>query len=159
MTSRKSPQILNALRKAAIDEKRAVEFVEWQRWGEEPACPRCGDTDVYMMKGKDGSRNKDFRWRCRECKKMFTVRTNTIFEESRLSMSVWLYSFWKACIWKKGISALQLSDEMEITHKSALSVLRRIQHCLGTEAPHKLQGATEIDESHVGGLPRHTGIS
>jgi hypothetical protein len=42
-----------------------------QNWGDEPCCPRCGDTDVYrMMSGEQ--RNKDFRWRCNGCKKMFT---------------------------------------------------------------------------------------
>ena len=46
--------------------------------------------DVYQMTGKDGQRNKDFRWRCRGCKSMYTVRTGTIFEETRLPMRVWV---------------------------------------------------------------------
>jgi transposase-like protein len=151
----KSP-ILEALRNAANSEHAAVQFLEAQRWGSEPCCPRCGDMDVYIMKAADGSRNKDYRWRCRGCKSMYSVRTNTVFEETRLSLRVWVYAFWKACSSKKGISALQLSREMEITHKSALYVLRRIRHGVGTEinAP-KLQGTVEIDECYVGGKPRN----
>jgi len=151
--------ILGALRAAAQDETLAVEFLESQRWGETPACPRCGDTAVYQMKGADGQRNKDYRWRCRGCKQMFTVRTGTIFEETRLPLLVWVYAFWKACSSKKGISALQLSREMEITHKSALFVLRRIRHGLGTNAATapKLTGTVEIDETYVGGKPRYKG--
>ena len=85
---------------------------------------------------------------------MFTVRTGTIFEESRLPLRVWVYAFWKACSSKKGISALQLSREMEITHKSALFVLRRIRHGLGSENAPKLTGTIEADETYVGGRPR-----
>jgi transposase-like protein len=148
----KSP-ILEALRHATVDEAQAVEFLERQRWASEPACPHCGDMDVYQMTGKDGERNKDFRWRCRGCKKMYSVRTKTVFEESRLPLHVWVYAFWKACSSKKGISALQLSREMEITHKSALFVLRRIRHGLAEGIPTKLQGSVEVDEVYIGGRP------
>lgn len=155
----KSP-ILDELRKATVDERRAVEFLERHRWGADPACPRCGDLDVYMMKTRDGERNKDYRWRCRGCKRMYTVRTGTVFEESRLPLRVWVYAFWKACSSKKGISALQLSREMEITHKSALFVLRRIRYGLG-DGPdaRKLSGTVEVDETFIGGKPRHKGTS
>ena len=158
--------ILSALRLAANSEKLAVEFMENQRWGDAPACPRCGSVAVYQMKGENGERNADYRWRCRDCAKantkaMFTVRTGTIFEESRLPMRVWVYAFWKACSSKKGISALQLSREMEITHKSALFVLRRIRHGLGydeqAEGKKLLVGTVEVDETYVGGKNRRGG--
>jgi len=148
---RHTSPVLDALRKATINEAKAVAFLEQQRWGDAPACPRCGVVDVYQMKGVDGGRNRDYRWRCKGCWQMFTVRTGTIFEESRLPLRVWVYAFWKACSSKKGISALQLSREMEITHKSALFVLRRIRHGLGqhVDAP-KLTGTVEADETYIG---------
>ena len=107
------------------------------------------------MLSQDGTRNKDYRWRCRGCKLMFTVRTGTVFEETRLPLRVWVYAFWRACASKKGISALQLSREAEITHKSALFVLRRIRHGMGAseDAP-KLTGTVEADETYVGGKPK-----
>jgi transposase-like protein len=152
--------ILQALRVATVDEQRAVEFMEKHRWGAEPACPRCGDVDVYMMRTRDGERNKDYRWRCRSCNRQFTVRTGTVMEESRLPLRVWVYAFWKACSNKKGCSALQLSREMEITHKSALFVLRRIRHGIGDPEPRrKLSDTVEADEVYVGGKPRVKGIS
>ena len=154
----KSP-ILAALRQATVSEGQAVAFLERQRWGDAPGCPRCGDTNVYQMMDMGGGRNKDYRWRCRGCRKMFTVRTGTIFEESRLPLRVWVYAFWKACSSKKGISALQLSREMEITHKSALFVLRRIRHGLGQDDAPKLQGTIEADETFIGGRPRYKGQS
>jgi transposase-like protein len=150
--------VLAALRHAAVNEAQAVVFLEQQRWGDAPACPRCGDADVYKMTSRDGQRNKDYRWRCKGCKQMFTVRTNTIFEESRLPLRVWVFAFWKACSSKKGMSALQLAREMEITHKSALFVLRRIRHGLGYDRnndPKHLHGTVEVDETYVGGKPRY----
>jgi transposase-like protein len=153
-------EVLKALREAAVNETLAVEFLERERWHGSPACPRCGSVGVYQMIGRDGRRNKDYRWRCRECAKFFTVRTGTIFEESRLSLRVWVYAFWKACASKKGISALQLSREMEITHKTALFVLRRIRHGMGAQNPAKLTGTVEADEVYIGPRkPRISGIS
>src|ERR1700680_4200546 len=146
--------VLEALRNAAVSESLAVEFLEKQRWGTTPACPRCGAVEVYKMMGRDGQRNKDYRWRCRGCKELFTVRTGTVFQESRFPLRIWVYAFWKACSSKKGISALQLSREMEITHKSALFILRRIRHGLGEAYQPKLTGTIEADEVYIGGKPR-----
>ena len=90
---------------------------------------------------------------------MFSVRTGTFFEESRLPMRVWVLAFWRAAVSKKGCSALELAREMEITHKSALLVLRRIGHGLGTsENAPKRTGTVEADETYVGGRPRRFGV-
>src|SRR5262245_15423544 len=157
MVKHASP-ILDALRKATVNETAAVEFMEQQRWGAAPACPRCGAIEVYKMTSADGGRNADYRWRCRGCKKMFSVRTGTIFEETRLPMRVWAFAFWRAAASKKGCSALELAREMQITHKSALFVLRRIRHGLSTNSnAEKLTGTVEIDETYVGGRPRYRG--
>ena len=63
---------------------------------------------------------------------MFTVRTGTVLEETRLPLRMWVRDMESASS-KKGIAALQLSREMEITHKSALFILRRLRHGLGEE--------------------------
>src|ERR1700692_4001085 len=154
--------VLQALKNASVDEAKAVAFLEKQRWAEQPTCPRCWSLAVYQMKGRDGERNKDYRWRCRECKQFFTVRTGTVFEETRRPLRVWVYAIWKACSSKKGISALQLAREMEITHKSALFVLRRIRHGLGYDQhadPKLLTGTVEVDETYIAGKPRYRGSS
>jgi transposase-like protein len=155
---RKPSPILKALRLATVDEQSAVEFLEQQRFGEDPYCPRCADTNVYKMMSGD-ARNKDYRWRCNGCKKMFTVRTGSVLEESRLPVRIWVYAIWKAASSKKGIAALQLSREMEITHKSALFVLRRLRHGLTEENPQKLTGTVEADEVYIGGRPRYVSRS
>src|SRR5689334_7123470 len=152
--------VLESLRNAASDEAKAVAFLEKQRWAHCPACVKCGSVNVYQIVGRDGQRNKDYRWRCRDCAQFYTVRTGTVFAETRLPLRVWVYAIWKACSSKKGISALQLSREMEVTHKSALFILRRIRHGLGELDAPKLTGTVEADELYVGPRhPRYKGIS
>jgi len=152
--------VIEAMRSVGRDELRAVEFMEARRWGDCPGCPRCGSVSVYTMKdAKTGARNKDFRWRCRDCKRMYTVRTATVFEESRLPLWVWVHAFWSTCSSKKGVSALQISRECEISYKSALFVMHRVRAAMsdnGGDRP-KLSGTVEVDETYVGGKPRNKG--
>lgn len=155
--AKKSPRnpILQALRDASQDEAKAAALLERIRWGDEPACPRCGSTDVYRMVGRDGAREKHYRWRCRDCKRMYSVRTGLVLEETRLPLRVWVYAFWKASSSKKGISALQISRECEISYKSALFLMHRIRYAMTDLNPPMLSGTVEVDETWVGGKPRH----
>src|SRR5687767_8383557 len=93
---------------ACWDERLAVEFVEKMRWNGEPYCPHCSCFNVRQMHSRDGGRNARFLWRCYDCKKQFTVRVGTVFEDSRIPMRHWCYAFWAACSSKKGVSALQI---------------------------------------------------
>lgn len=152
--------VLAALRAAAGDEAKAVDFLESRRWGDAPHCPRCASGEVYQMKDRaTGERNKDYRWRCRDCKRMYTVRTGTVFEETRLPLSVWCFAIWKASASKKGVSALQISRECEISYKSALFLMHRVRRAMGQEngPGEKLTGTVEADETYVGGKPRNKG--
>ena len=64
---------------ACSDERAAVEFLEKQRWGNDPACVKCGSVEVYKMKdAKTGERNGRYLWRCRDCKEQYTVRIGTV---------------------------------------------------------------------------------
>lgn len=153
LMKKKTSEVLEELRLASVSEPLSVAFLEKQRWGSSPCCPHCGDLDVYrMMSGEQ--RNRDYRWRCKGCKKMYTVRTDSVLEETRLPLRVWVFAIWKAASGKKGYSALQLSREMEITHKSALFVLRRLRHGMEETDLPKLTGTVEVDETYVGGKRR-----
>ncbi len=73
-----SSEIIDAIPKACHDETAAVEFFEMRRWGDTPYCPHCGDTNVYKMTDRDGTRNKRFLWRCRGCAEQYTVRIGKV---------------------------------------------------------------------------------
>ena len=149
-------EILAVLRDATTDEAKAVAYFEASRWPEGAACPRCGSVDVRAIIGKDGKRERHFRWTCKDCARRFTVRTGTVFEETRLPMRVWAHVYWRACASKKGVSALQIQRETGITYKSALFTLNRIRFGMAdrADAP-KLTGTVEADETYVGGKPRN----
>lgn len=154
-TSTKDDEIVMAIPAACADEKAAVEFMEKQRWGEHPACPHCGDMDVYQMKdSKTGERQANYRWRCRGCKEQFTVRIGTVYEESRIPLRHWCYAFWRASTSKKGVSALEIKRHTGLSYKSALFLLNRIRFAMQDTPTGKLNGDVEADEVYIDGKPR-----
>jgi transposase-like protein len=153
-------EIVAALPRACQDETAAVEFMEAQRWGSDPACPQCGVVDVYQMRDrKTGERSRRYLWRCKGCNRQFTVRIGTVFEDSRIPMKHWCYAFWAACASKKGVSALQIKRMTGLSYKSALFMMHRIRFAMADDysAPEKLTGTVEVDETYVGGKPRYKG--
>ncbi len=147
--------VVAAIPRACADELAAVEFFEQTRgWDKSPACPRCADTNVYQMKDREGERQADFRWRCRGCKQQYTVRTGTVYEDSRIPLQHWCRAFWRACSSKKGISALQIKRETGLSYKSALFLMHRIRFAMAESPTGPLTGIVEVDETYVGGKPR-----
>src|SRR5271157_3136625 len=147
---------------ACSNELAAVEFLEKQRWGNTPACVKCGSVEVYKMKdAKTGERNSRYLWRCRDCKEQYTVRIGTVYEESRIELRHWCYAFWRACTSKKGVSALEIKRNCQISYKSALFLMNRIRFAMAPDsASPKLTGTVECDETYIGPRkPRYKGTS
>lgn len=145
---------------ACASELAAIEFMEKHRWGEYPACPDCGGMDVYQMRQrKTGEREKHYRWRCRDCGILYSVRKGTVFEDSRIPLRHWCFAFWRFSISKKGCSALEISRALGISYKSA----HRMCRCIREAAMHetiiknheKLDGIVEADETYIGGKISH----
>jgi transposase-like protein len=137
-------------------EDAAVEFFEWQRWGDTPKCAHCEGDKVDKMTDATGEkRSARYLWRCRACGKQYTVRVGTVYEESRLPLRHWCYAFWRASTSKKGVAALELMRQCQISYKSALFLMSRIRFAMAPDptAP-KLNGTIECDETYVGGKPR-----
>lgn len=144
---------------ACSDERAAVEFLERQRWGDSPQCPHCTSGAVYQMAdAKTFERSRRFLWRCRGCKKQYTVRVGTVIEDSKIPLRHWCYAFWAACASKKGVSALQIKRQTGVSYESALFMLHRVRYAMADQGPRpKLDGTVEVDETYVGGKPRNPG--
>src|ERR1039457_7168623 len=146
---------------ACSNELAAVELLEALRWEDKPVCVHCGSVEVYKMTDAEtGERSKRYLWRCRTCKKQYTVRIGTVYEESRIDLRHWCYAFWRACTSKKGVSALEIKRHCQISYKSALFIMNRIRFAMAPDADApKLTGTVECDEMYIGGKPRYRGIS
>ena len=132
------------------DEAAAYAYVEARIWAN-GALPQCG------VIGKSGAlTGKDDRiglYKCYACRKKFTVKVGTIFEDSHIQMRDWLYAIHMICSSKKGVSANQLHRTLGITLKSAWFMGHRIREALRTGGPAPMGGAgavVEIDETFIG---------
>jgi hypothetical protein len=150
-------EIVREIPIACSNETAAVEFFERKRWGDTPCCVHCGSIAVYkMLDAKTGERNKRFLWRCRDCRKQYTVRIGTVYEETRLPLRHWAYAFWRASTSKKGVAALEIKRHCQIGYRAALFLMNRIRFAMAPEPTeaNKLTGIVECDEVYLGGKPR-----
>lgn len=155
-------EVIAELPLACSSETAAVEFLERKRWGDSPCCCECGSVDVYkMMESKSGERNKRFMWRCKDCKKQFTVRAGTVLAESLVPLHKWCRVMWMTASGKNGVSALELQRALQVNYRTALFMLHRLRHAMTENDPNppKLEGIVEADETYVGGKPRYKGTA
>lgn len=143
------------------DEAAAFEHVESVLWSEGPTCPHCGCVGrikalgmQYTKPNKDGARKERHGLKkCYDCRKQFTVRKGTIFEESHIPMHKWLQAIYLMTSSKKGISSHQMARTLEITVKSAWFLTHRIREAMrnGDFSPMGGEGKIiEADETYIG---------
>ncbi len=131
------------------NEKAAYEFVESRIWPHGPICPHCGEMErVSKMKGKS---TRIGTYTCYACRKPFTVKIGTIFEDSHVAMRHWLQAIYLMAASKKGISTNQLHRTLGVTLKTAWFMSHRIRLAMDQEPDEPLGGIVELDETYVGG--------
>src|SRR5256885_10844334 len=137
------------------DEDRARGLLETLRWPNGPTCPHCEAKEPYALKPKATSSRPGRKglYKCRECRKQFTVTVGTVFEDSHIPISKWLMAMFIVCSSKKAISAHQLHRMLGITYKSAWFMAHRIRYSMGPKLPlgKLLTGIVEVDETFIGG--------
>lgn len=153
---------LAAMAPLFADEDMAREFIESKRWPNGPVCPHCDCDEAYKLTAKPGSKRpvRPGVYKCKACRKQFTVRVGTIFESSKIPLRKWLIAIHLMTASKKGVSSHQIAREVGITVKSAWFMTHRIREAMKQEPLEgMLGGEVEVDETYVGGKPRHKGIS
>jgi len=145
------------------DENKARQFLEAKRWPKGPVCPHCGSEKIYVLAPKPNSKRpvRPGVYKCGACRKQFTVRIGTIFEDSKIPLRKWLMAIHLMTSSKKGISSHQISREVGITQKSAWFLCHRIREAMRQEPmAGLLKGTIELDESYIGARkPRIKGTS
>lgn len=148
---------LATLSKLFVDEDKAREFLEAKRWPNGAVCPHCECKETYTLTAKEGSKSPVRKGvhKCKACRKQFTVRIGTIFEESKIPLSKWLMAIHLMTSSKKGISSHQIARECGITQKSAWFLNHRIREAMKQEPMvTMLTGTVEADEVYMGGKTR-----
>lgn len=128
------------------DEEAARKHFETQRWGGTPICGHCGSTDASECKD-----HKPMPYRCKSCRKHFSVRTGTVLAESRLPLQKWLLAIFMLTSARKGIPSTQMARELGITQKSAWFLAQRIRETWLKDRGGDMGNHTQVDETYIGG--------
>ncbi|MYF88092.1 MAG: IS1595 family transposase, partial [Boseongicola sp. SB0676_bin_33] len=132
------------------DPENAAKWMEWARWGDDPiTCPKCGSERTTR------SNRADMPFRCKDCRKWFSVKTGTPMGDSKLPFHYWLLAAYQDLTNLKGVSSLKLSRDLGIKQSSAWYMLQRLHEAFMDDAPpseFKQGGEFQVDEAYIGGL-------
>ncbi len=124
-------------------EVKCRKYFEAIRFKKGDYCPHCGHSKILRF--SDGK-----RYRCVKCKKDFTIKTGTIFGESKLPLQKWFIAIYLLTTSKKGISSIELSEQCGVSQKTAWFMDHRIREAM-KQNDGKLFGTVEVDETYLGG--------
>jgi transposase-like protein len=150
------PKSLIEAIKLYSNEQYCIDSLAKLRWIDgKPVCLKCG-TEENERKHMWLANQK--RWKCYQCRKQFSVKQGTIFEDSPISLSKWFTALWLLVNCKNGVSSYEVARDLEITQKSAWFVLQRLRFMLKDITPVKMGGSgtpVQMDESFHGGKPKN----
>src|SRR5450759_284667 len=139
-----TPKTLQQAIRLFSDEQVCIDAVASMRWPDGPECPHCQAKEPYYLATQK-------RWKCRSCRKQFSVKVGTIFEDAPISVQQWLPALWMLVNDKNGISSYELHRALDISQKSAWFVLHRLRLVLKQNPGFQFGGPVEVDETFVGG--------
>src|SRR5437870_10009767 len=129
------------------DEETCREHFAAIRFRNGEYCPHCGHTEIYTF-----SNGK--RYRCAKCRQDFTIKTGTVFGESKLPLKKWFIAIYLLSTTSKGISSVQLAKHVGVTQKTAWFMDHRIRKAM-KQNKGQLFGKVEADETFIGGLEKN----
>lgn len=131
-------------RHVIANERTCYWFIHRLRWPDGPVCPGCGTARPYAMRERG-----IVRYRCRGCRRHFSLRTGTVFQGSRLPLTKWVLAIG---LFRIGISARSLARELKVAVRVAWAMLHRLRDVVQRDVLlRKLRGRIEVDETYVGG--------
>ncbi|NDW18101.1 IS1595 family transposase [Dysgonomonas sp. 216] len=124
-------------------EQSCIDYLEEIRWKGNIVSPFDPTSKVYKCKNN--------RYRCKNTGKYFNVKTNTMYDNTKISLKKWFVAMYYVTDHKKGISSYQLANFINVSQKTAWFMAHRIRNCFHLEENEVLEGVVEIDETFVGG--------
>jgi len=131
------------------DEEAACKYFEDLRWHKGRYCPHCYSTNTVEVKNE-----KPQPYRCKECRKHFSVRTGTVLTSSNLPLQKWLLAAYLMNTAKKGVSSCQMARELGVTQKTAWMLCHKIREIWSTPIS-PFNGEVEADETYIGGKEKN----
>ena len=128
----------------------ATEFVAGLRWPDGPVCPDCGMKEHSYLTTRR-------LWKCKNCKRQFSVKLGTIFEDSPIPLNKWFAAIWEAANDKNRISSHELGRKIGVTQKSAWFMTHRIRLAMQTGSFEKYGDKFDGVSAHGRGLRRSRG--
>ena len=131
------------------DDAAAGWFAE-ARWPDSAWCPHCGSTNV-----QSGAKHASQPYRCRDCRKRFSVKTGTAMHDSKLGLQVWAIATYLMTTGIKGTSSIKLHRDLGVTQKTAWHLAHRLRETWQDENGGDFSGPVEVDEAYFGGERRN----
>lgn len=133
------------------DPKICFEHMLQAKWPlSNPVCPKCGSDRVGVIRSRSMLQCKDVK-----CRKQFSVKVDTIFEDSPLGLDKWFVAIWCIANAKNGISSYEIARALGVTQKTAWFMMHRIRMAMKARSFRKLAGTVEADETFIGGRSKN----
>ncbi len=149
---RRGITLMDAVKRFDTEEKAEAWFIE-QRWPNGVACPHCGSVKVAEIANR-----KPMPFRCKDCRKHFSIKTGTLLHSSNLPLSKWAIAFYLYSTHLKGVSSMKLHRVLGIGQKAAWYMGHRIRGAWNGVAD-LFAGPVEIDETFIGGIENNKHLS
>jgi len=131
------------------DPDRCFEYAKHLRWPDgRVSCPRCASYEHSFISTRRV-------WFCKGCKKQFSLKVGTIFEDSPITLDKWLCALWMLTNCKNGVSSYEIHRAIGVTQKSAWFMLHRLRMLMHEDDDSRLAGEIEMDETFVGGKAKN----
>ena len=141
---RRGITLMDAVKRFDTEEKAEAWFIE-QRWPNGIACPKCGSVNIAEIANR-----KPQPFRCRSCRKHFSVKTDTLLHSSNIPLSKWAIAFYLYSTNLKGVSSMKLHRDLGIAQSSAWYMGHRIRG-MWDDTAEQFAGPVEADETYIGG--------
>ncbi len=145
----KLPSTLQEAIQYFADQQRCQDMLSAMRWPQGPACPKCNSHEHGFVKSRA-------IYQCKVCRKQYSAKVGTIFEDSPIKLDKWFCALWMLTNAKNGVSSYEIARSLGVTQKTGWFMMHRIRLALQHGSiDRKLMGDVEVDETYIGGKARN----